>query len=204
MSNSKYRQHSQCASKGFYFQEDKFLMQTKRDRNRERNNLFMSKQRDFVTAQMKKWGKRRKDKNYYLSLYCLYYAKSRERGVWHSVGLGQETSTCPFLGHFRQVPCQLPSAEKGNSLLNKNNNNLLNKIAGFHSKSSPVPRFSTQNMTALSVPCSISSGTASRAITNSLTPPESIPGAPNPMGILSLLLAGPRNYPEISQSQMFL
>lgn len=167
------------------FSGRQILMQTKRDRNGERNNLFMSKQRDFVTAQMKKWGKRRKDKNYYLSLYCLYYAKSRERGVWHSVGLGQETSTCPFLGHFRQVPCQLPSAEKGNSLLNK--------IAGFHSKSSPVPRFSTQNMTALSVPHSISSGTASRAITNSLTPPESIPGAPNPMGILSLLLAGPRN-----------
>lgn len=39
---------------------------------------------------------------------------------------------------------------------------------------------------------------ASSNITNNLTAPENIPDTPNPLGILSLVPAGPRNYPEFS------
>lgn len=95
MSNSKHREHSQCASKGSYFQEDTFLMQTKRDRNRERNNLFMSKQRDFVAAQVKSQGKKRKDaKDYHFIVYIIQ--KAEKEGFEILWGWDRK----PILAHF--------------------------------------------------------------------------------------------------------
>lgn len=109
----KIQRAQPMCKQGLLFSGRHILMQTKRDRSRERNNLFMSRQRDFVTAQVKSWGKRRKILMiiYHFIVYVMQKAE-KEGFEFCGAGAGKQYLPISMILQTSSKPAALCSAGK--------------------------------------------------------------------------------------------